>query len=85
MERLIIGALFFVGQGGSKVAMSRGDEVYYLSGDHLGSTSLTTDSNKEIISEVRRMRCRMVKSVGTTALRSRTLALPRSATKLRLA
>jgi len=33
--------------------MSRGDEVYYLGGDHLGSTSLTTDDTGTIISEVR--------------------------------
>ncbi|MCP4368626.1 MAG: RHS repeat-associated core domain-containing protein [Deltaproteobacteria bacterium] len=33
--------------------MRQGGEVYYLSGDHLGSTSLTTDSSGGIISEVR--------------------------------
>ncbi len=33
--------------------MRQGDEVYYLSGDHLGSTSLTTDSSQNIVSEVR--------------------------------
>ncbi len=33
--------------------MRQGSEVYYLSGDHLGSTSLTTDSSGSIISEVR--------------------------------
>ncbi len=38
---------------GQKVAMRRGSEVYYLGGDHLGSTSLTTDSSGGIISEVR--------------------------------
>jgi RHS repeat-associated protein len=39
--------------GGSKVAMRQGDVVYYLSGDHLGSTSLTTDDTGTPISEVR--------------------------------
>jgi hypothetical protein len=34
--------------GGSKVALRQGDVVYYLSGDHLGSTSLTTDENGRI-------------------------------------
>ena len=38
---------------GSRVAMRRGDALYYLSGDHLGSTSLTTDENGDIVSEVR--------------------------------
>ncbi len=33
--------------------MRQGSEVYYLGGDHLGSTSLTTDSSGGIISEVR--------------------------------
>ncbi len=39
--------------GGQRVAMRQGNEVYYLGGDHLGSTSLTTDSSGGIISEVR--------------------------------
>jgi RHS repeat-associated protein len=39
--------------GGQRVAMRRGDVVYYLSGDHLGSTSLTTDANGAVVSEVR--------------------------------
>ena len=39
--------------GRQKVAMRRGDEVYYLHGDHLGSTSLTTDSAGAVVSEVR--------------------------------
>ncbi|HEX9679788.1 MAG TPA: RHS repeat-associated core domain-containing protein, partial [Candidatus Saccharimonadales bacterium] len=39
--------------GGSRVAMRRGDALYYLSGDHLGSTSLTTDETGNIVSEVR--------------------------------
>jgi RHS repeat-associated protein len=39
--------------GGSKVALRQGDVVYYLSGDHLGSTSLTTDDTGTPISEVR--------------------------------
>jgi RHS repeat-associated protein len=39
--------------GGQRVAMRRGDEVYYLSGDHLGSVSLTTDSAGNVQSESR--------------------------------
>ncbi len=39
--------------GGQKVAMRQGSEVYYLGGDHLGSTSLTTDSSGGVVSEVR--------------------------------
>lgn len=33
--------------------MRRGDKVYYLSGDHLDSTSLTTDDTGAVVSEVR--------------------------------
>jgi RHS repeat-associated protein len=39
--------------GGSRVAMRRGDALYYLNGDHLGSTSLTTGDTGNIVSEVR--------------------------------
>ena len=39
--------------GGSRIAMRDGDEVYYLSGDHLGSVSLTTDSSGAIVAESR--------------------------------
>jgi RHS repeat-associated protein len=39
--------------GGQRVAMRRGAEVYYLHGDHLGSTSLTTDANGERVAESR--------------------------------
>ncbi len=39
--------------GGQKVAMRQGNNVYYLGGDHLGSTSLTTDSTGGVVSEVR--------------------------------
>jgi RHS repeat-associated protein len=38
---------------GQRVAMRQGDEVYYLHGDHLGSTSLTTDASGAVVSEVR--------------------------------
>jgi len=38
---------------GQRVAMRQGDVVYYLHGDHLGSTSLTTDDTGAIVSEVR--------------------------------
>ncbi|MEM7345826.1 MAG: hypothetical protein AAF485_16410 [Chloroflexota bacterium] len=33
--------------------MRQGGEVYYLGGDHLGSTSLTTDSSGGLVSQVR--------------------------------
>jgi hypothetical protein len=33
--------------------MRRGDALYYLNGDHLSSTSLTTDDTGNIVSEVR--------------------------------
>ena len=33
--------------------MRQGEEVYYLHGDHLGSTSLTTDASGVVVSEVR--------------------------------
>jgi RHS repeat-associated protein len=47
--------------GGQRVAMRRGEVVYYLSGDHLGSTSLTTCGQNcgeglnpgDVVSEVR--------------------------------
>ena len=39
--------------GGSRVAMREGSTVYYLLSDHLGSTSLTTDSNGSVVSEMR--------------------------------
>jgi hypothetical protein len=39
--------------GGQRIAMRRGDEVYYLHGDHLGSTSLTTDANGAKVAETR--------------------------------
>ena len=52
-EVVVHGVTKYYAFGGSKVAMSRGDEVYYLGGDHLGSTSLTTDDTGTIISEVR--------------------------------
>jgi len=39
--------------GNQKVAMRQGAAVYYLHGDHLGSTSLTTDASGAIVSEVR--------------------------------
>jgi RHS repeat-associated protein len=39
--------------GGQRVAMRRGAEVYYLHGDHLGSTSLTSDSAGAVVAESR--------------------------------
>ncbi|MEW5959022.1 MAG: hypothetical protein AB1801_14920 [Chloroflexota bacterium] len=38
---------------GRRVAMRQGDAVYYLHGDHLGSVSLTTDSQGTVVSEGR--------------------------------
>ncbi|MBN1993694.1 MAG: hypothetical protein JW953_13415, partial [Anaerolineae bacterium] len=38
---------------GRRVALRQGDVVYYLSGDHLGSTSLTTDDTGAVVSEGR--------------------------------
>jgi RHS repeat-associated protein len=35
--------------GGKRVAMRSGGQVYYLHGDHLGSTSLSTRENGEIV------------------------------------
>jgi hypothetical protein len=46
--------------GGRRVAMrvddGPTDVVYYLHGDHLGSTSLTTDSSGDIVAEQRYLR-----------------------------
>jgi RHS repeat-associated protein len=39
--------------GSSRVAMRQGGEVYYLHGDHLGSTSLTTDNQGSVVHEAR--------------------------------
>ena len=39
--------------GGSRVAMRQGDAVHYLHGDHLGSTSLTTDAVGAVVHEAR--------------------------------
>ena len=39
--------------GAERVAMRNGDEVFYLHGDHLGSTSLATDEGGEVVSETR--------------------------------
>jgi RHS repeat-associated protein len=39
--------------GTSRVAMRQGGEVYYLHGDHLGSTSLTTDDQGSVVHEAR--------------------------------
>jgi RHS repeat-associated protein len=35
--------------GGQRVAMRRGSVVYYVHADHLGSTSLTTDENGDVV------------------------------------
>jgi hypothetical protein len=39
--------------GGQRIALRQGSEVYYLSGDHLGSVSLTTDSAGNVEAESR--------------------------------
>jgi RHS repeat-associated protein len=39
--------------GGQLVATRRGDEVYFIHGDHLGSTSLTTDNSGTVVAETR--------------------------------
>jgi len=39
--------------GGQRIAMRSGGTLYYLLGDHLGSTSLTTDSAGSVVSELR--------------------------------
>jgi hypothetical protein len=39
--------------GSARVAMRQGGEVYYLHGDHLGSTSLTTDDQGSVVYEAR--------------------------------
>jgi hypothetical protein len=39
--------------GSDRVAMRQGDAVYYLSGDHLGSTALTTDSSGQVTHQAR--------------------------------
>jgi RHS repeat-associated protein len=39
--------------GGQRVAMRKSGTVYYLFGDHLGSTSIMTDANGNVVSELR--------------------------------
>ncbi|MBI1879533.1 MAG: hypothetical protein HYR94_15160, partial [Chloroflexi bacterium] len=39
--------------GNQRVAMRQGSVVYYLHGDHLGSTSLTTDQSGALVSQAR--------------------------------
>jgi RHS repeat-associated protein len=39
--------------GSRRVAVRKGGQVYYLHGDHLGSTSLTTDSSGQVVHEAR--------------------------------
>jgi RHS repeat-associated protein len=39
--------------GGQRVAMRQGGAVYFLHGDHLGSTSLTTDAAGGLVSQAR--------------------------------
>jgi RHS repeat-associated protein len=39
--------------GTTRIAMRKGNVVYYLHGDHLGSTSLTTDGGGKVVHEAR--------------------------------
>ena len=39
--------------GAQRVAMRTGGAVYWIHGDHLGSASLTTDANGQVVSEMR--------------------------------
>ncbi len=39
--------------GGQRIAMRRGDVVYFIHADHLGSTSLTTDLTGTVVAETR--------------------------------
>jgi hypothetical protein len=39
--------------GSQRVAMRKGSALYYLHGDHLGSTSLTTDANGGVVAQSR--------------------------------
>ena len=44
---------YFAGAGAQRVAMRSGSTLSYLLSDHLGSTSLTTDANGALVSEMR--------------------------------
>jgi RHS repeat-associated protein len=39
--------------GAQRIAMRKGTDLYYLIGDHLGSTSIVTDANGTVVSEMR--------------------------------
>jgi hypothetical protein len=43
----------YYSHGSDRVAMRQGNEIYYLNGDHLGSTSLTTDSTGQVTHQAR--------------------------------
>jgi len=43
----------YYGFGSQRVAMRQGDAVYYLHGDHLGSVSMSTDANGNLVSQMR--------------------------------
>ena len=49
----VAGVTKYYHHGGSRVAMRQGAEVHYLHGDHLGSTSLTTDVQGNVVAEGR--------------------------------
>jgi hypothetical protein len=39
--------------GGTRIAMRKDGALYYLLGDHLGSTSIVTDANGVVVSETK--------------------------------
>ena len=39
--------------GSQRIALRRGGALYFVFGDHLGSTSLTTDASGTVVSELR--------------------------------
>ena len=39
--------------GSTRIAMRKGGQLYYLHGDHLGSTSLTTDASGKVVHDAR--------------------------------
>ncbi len=54
--------------GSQRIAMRTGSSLYYLLGDHLGSTSLTLDTNGTVLSELRYKAWGEVRyAAGTTA------------------
>ena len=50
--------------GGQRIAMRKGGVLTYMLSDHLGSTSLTTDSAGNVISELRYREASCGQTVG---------------------